>query len=294
MRASDPVRAIETNLFDAWRFLAAIPNVEYHHCSKLIRYIGGIPVPLCNSIMRANLSAEAIDVQINEALAPIRSRRLPLFWWIGPATRPLGLGTYLQREGLIPVEQIPGMAADLHTIPDHAADPSGMEIREVRDAAMLDTWIEVFRTCFEMPDVAANFFANGICSIGFHPDLSYRHYVGFWRDEPAACSSVYLGDVSAGIYNLATLPAFRGRGIGSALTRRLMRLARERGIRVSVLHSTPLGKPVYEKLGFTELCRLTVYLWEPGALPGSADGQPRLNPPESHSPQLTAEIFNDQ
>lgn len=61
MSASDPVRAIETNLFDAWRFLSAIPNVEYHHCPELIRYIGGIPFPLCNSVMRANLPAEAID-----------------------------------------------------------------------------------------------------------------------------------------------------------------------------------------------------------------------------------------
>lgn len=249
--------------------------MEYHHCPKLIRYIGGIPFPLCNSIMRANLSAEAIDVQIKEALAPINSGRLPLFWWIGPATRPVGLGKYLEQEGLRPVEHIPGMAADLHAMPDDAADPSGLEIREVRDAAMLDAWIEVLRTCFEMPDVAANFFGNGIRSIGFHPDLPYRHYVGFWRDELAACSAVYLGDVSAGIYNVATLPAFRGRGIGSALTRWPMRLAKERGIRVSVLHSTPLGKPVYEKLGFTERCRLTIYLWEPGVLPGSTDGHPR-------------------
>jgi ribosomal protein S18 acetylase RimI-like enzyme len=99
--------------------------------------------------------------------------------------------------------------------------------------------------------------------------------VGFWRDELTACSSVYLGDVSAGIYNVATLPAFRGRGIGSALTRWPMRLAKERGIRVSVLHSTPLGKPAYEKLGFTERCRLIIYLWEPGVLPGSTDGHPR-------------------
>ncbi|MHB8909625.1 MAG: GNAT family N-acetyltransferase [Syntrophales bacterium] len=272
MSASDPVRAIEANLFDAWRFLSAIPNVEYHHGPKLIRYIGGVPFPLCNSIMRANLSAGAIDVQIREALAPITSRHLPLLWWVGPATRPAGLGKYLERAGLSPVEEIPGMAADLRAMTDDAADPSGLEIREVRDAALLAQWIEVFRTCFEMPDVAAAFFGNGIRSIGFHPGFPYRHYVGFWRDEPAACSSVYLGADSAGIYNVATLPAFQGRGIGSALTRRSMHQARERGIGVSVLHATPQGRPVYERLGFTERCRLTVYLWEPGE-PGQAAAQ---------------------
>jgi ribosomal protein S18 acetylase RimI-like enzyme len=275
MSAFDPVRAIETNLFDAWRFLSAIPNVEYHRSPKLIRYIGGIPFPLCNSIMGADLSAEAIDLQIREALAPIRSRHLPLLWWTGPSTRPAGLGKYLEQEGLTPADEVPGMAADLRAVPDTAPDPSGLEIREVGNRAMLDAWITIFRTCFEMPDIAADFFGNGIRSIGFHPDFPYRHYVGFWRGEPAACSSVYLGDTSAGIYNVATLPVFRGRGIGSALTRRLMRHAGERGIRVSVLHATPSGRPVYEKLGFTELCRLTVYLWEPGASPGPTDGPPQ-------------------
>ncbi len=275
MSASDPVRAIESNLFDAWRFLSAIPNVEYHRSPELIRYIGGIPFPLCNSVMGANLSTEGIEVRIREALAPIKSRRLPLLWWIGPATRPAGLGDYLEREGLSPSEVIPGMAADLRAVPDGAADPSKLEIREVRDAALFDRWLEVFRTCFEMPVVAADFFGKGIRSIGFHHDLPYRHYVGFCGDEPAACSSVYLGDGSAGIYNVATLPAFRGRGIGSAMTRRPMRLARERGIGTGILHSSPLGTPVYEKLGFRELCRLTIYLWEPEALPGATDGHPQ-------------------
>jgi GNAT superfamily N-acetyltransferase len=276
MSASDPVRAVEENLFDAWQFLSSIPNVEYHRSPKLIRYIGGVPYPLCNSVMRANLSGEAIDVQVQEALAPIRSRHLPLLWWVGPATRPAGLGKYLEREGLSPVDDIPGMVADLRATPNDAADPPGLEIREVRDEAMLDCWIGIFRTCFEMPDVAAEFFGNGIRSIGFHPGLAYRHYVGFRRDEPAACSSAYLGSASVGIYNVATLPAFRGLGIGSAMTRRPMREARASGIGVSVLHATPLGRPVYEQLGFTERCRLTVYLWEPGAAPGSADAHPQL------------------
>jgi ribosomal protein S18 acetylase RimI-like enzyme len=139
----------------------------------------------------------------------------------------------------------------------------GLSIREVLDGDDLDAWMEVFRICFEMPDVAVDFFRNAIGHSGFHSGTPYRHYLGLWKDEPVACSSVYFGGAAAGIYNVATLPSFRGRGIGAEMTRRPMRIAREHGFGTGVLHSSSLGRPVYEKLGFREHCRLAVYLYQP-------------------------------
>lgn len=257
------VEAIEDNLIEAWEFLAGLPDVEYYKSAHFIRYIGGIPFPLCNSIMRANFSAEGLDRQIDEALAPILLRRLPLFWWIGPATRPAGLGERLAERGLRLAEEIPGMAADLHAAGGDDRGLPGLTIREVMDGDTLDTWMEVFGTAFEIPDVAVDFFRNAIGAGRFRPGVPYRHYLGLWKDEPVACSSVYFGRAAAGIYNVATLASFRGRGIGAQMTRRLVRIARERGMGTAVLHSSPLGRPVYEKLGFRERCRLSVYLHQP-------------------------------
>lgn len=259
----DLIEAIEGNLFEAWEFLSTIPGAEYHKNPQMIRYIGGIPFPLCNSIMRANFASEKIDSQIEAAMAPIIARGLPMFWWIGPVTRPSGLGEHLTEKGLTPVEDIPGMAADLQALSWKESGLPGLTIRKVGEGDTLDAWMEVFRICFEVPEVAVDFFRKALEHAGFHDGVPYRHYIGFWKGEPVACSSVYLGRSAAGIYNVATLRPFRGLGIGAQMTLLLMGVAKERGFRTGVLHASAMGLPIYEKLGFKEYCRLAVYLYQP-------------------------------
>jgi ribosomal protein S18 acetylase RimI-like enzyme len=53
------------------------------------------------------------------------------------------------------------------------------------------------------------------------------------------------------ILNVATLPAFQGRGYGSRTTTHAMREGtRHTGLSRYLLHSTAAGDPVYERIGF--------------------------------------------
>ena len=63
----------------------------------------------------------------------------------------------------------------------------------------------------------------------------------------------------AGIYDVATLPKARGRGIGSALTLAPLLDARQAGYRVGVLQSSEMGYGVYQKMGFQHLCQIENY-----------------------------------
>jgi ribosomal protein S18 acetylase RimI-like enzyme len=263
MEPNERIEAIEDNLHEAWEFLSGIPDAQFHKGPKLTRYIGGIPFPLCNSILRADFSAGALDGQIDEAMAPILSRPLPLMWWIGPVTKPAGLGRQLELKGLIQVEDAPGMAIDLAAEPQEPPGPPDLTIRELENGDDLAAWMGIFGRGFELPEVAIRFFANAIGHCGFEPETPYRHFLGLWKGEPAACSSVFFGGSAAGIYNVATLPAFRGMGIGAGMTRRPMRMARERGYALCILHSSTMGQSLYEHLGFREYCRLAVYLYQP-------------------------------
>jgi predicted acetyltransferase len=68
----------------------------------------------------------------------------------------------------------------------------------------------------------------------------------------------------AGIFAVATLAEARRRGIGTALTLVPLLEARRRGYRVSTLQATPMGFPVYRRLGFREVCRpIELHLWSP-------------------------------
>ena len=67
-------------------------------------------------------------------------------------------------------------------------------------------------------------------------------------------------DGDSGIYNVGTLEHARRRGIGSALTRRLVYDAIGRGCRTASLQSTPMAERMYAAVGFRDLGRIIEYV----------------------------------
>jgi GNAT superfamily N-acetyltransferase len=77
-------------------------------------------------------------------------------------------------------------------------------------------------------------------------------------DGVPACTgiSIVAGEW-VGVFVIATLAAFRRRGLGAALTAKLVTDAVERnGVSRALLQSSEMGKPVYESLGFE-----TIEVW---------------------------------
>ena len=81
-----------------------------------------------------------------------------------------------------------------------------------------------------------------------------------------ATGSGWVTGTTVGLYNITTLEEARGRGLGNAVTARLMDIARERGCTDAVLHASEQGRPVYERLGFTYVCDVPQYVWMPARL----------------------------
>ena len=65
------------------------------------------------------------------------------------------------------------------------------------------------------------------------------------------------------IWGIATLPDVRGQGIGRAMTLEACRWARSRGREVVSLYATPMGLPVYSRLGFRSCGTLAMYTAAP-------------------------------
>lgn len=263
MDSSVCIQAVEDNLVEAWACLSALPEVAYDRSVDRIRYIGGIDFPLCNSIMMARFPREELEERIREALEPIRIRRLPMFWWVGPETRPAGLGDALVEAGLTLSDEIPGMALALSKVGADTPTPTALTYREVRADADLDFWMEIFRSVFELPDFVCDFFRRAMKAYGLAPSAPYQHYLGCWEGRPVSCASVFFSGKTAGIYNVGTLPDFQGRGIGAAMSRYALEAARDRGLALAILHASPRGLPVYRRLGFEEYCRIRLYAWQP-------------------------------
>jgi N-acetylglutamate synthase len=79
---------------------------------------------------------------------------------------------------------------------------------------------------------------------------SVRCYVGEVAGQPVTTSlSVTLGSCT-GIFCVATVPGFRGRGFGAAVTARAVADGRAAGSAWCWLEASGMGLPVYRKLGF--------------------------------------------
>jgi ribosomal protein S18 acetylase RimI-like enzyme len=66
-----------------------------------------------------------------------------------------------------------------------------------------------------------------------------------WPPHP-----LHLEPMRGYILNVYTEPEWRGRGLAKRLTLLAMEAARERGLNLTILHATEMGKPLYAKLGF--------------------------------------------
>jgi GNAT superfamily N-acetyltransferase len=77
-------------------------------------------------------------------------------------------------------------------------------------------------------------------------------------------------------------PALRGQGLGGALTEAALQKLGELGCRSMLLAATPLGRPIYLRLGFVDAGGYTVFAGQVSANPGSvSERSPR--PPETVS-----------
>ena len=252
------VEAIEASMFGFWVHLGHSPRVELYDGPDMIRFVGDVPSPFCNNVLRPQLTADDIDTRIEETLTHFKSRNLPVRWFTSPSTRPADLGKYLEAHGLAHRVDIPGMAVDLPKLNGDLIPPSDLTIERVGDVKTLEQWIQAFTIGYGVPVSVGNFFLDGLVSLGF--ELPWRHYIGWLAGKPVACSSLLLGAGVAGIYAVATVPEARGRGIGTALTLVPLREARAMGYRIGVLGSTQMGLGVYRRLGFQEYCKFVIYL----------------------------------
>jgi GNAT superfamily N-acetyltransferase len=84
-----------------------------------------------------------------------------------------------------------------------------------------------------------------------------RYWIGYVDGAPAAVAAGGAGDGVVGIYGVATMPDARGKGYGGAVTDAAARCDPSLP---AVLQASDMGRPVYERLGFTTIAPYTLWL----------------------------------
>jgi len=255
--------AIEANLFAFFHHLANWPRVELHDAADCCWTFSDLPFPLFNSVLRARLDPEDADALIEARIRACETRRVPMLWWTGPSSEPVDLSERLQRHGFF-LEPAHGMAADLERPATEVWPDRSVTIESVRDRETLETWSRVLCLAFGAPLPFGDAFAELALAIGLGDGSPFRHFLARVNGQAVATCSLFLGAGVAGIYDVATLPDRRKRGLGGRVTRTAMHAARASGYRMAILHSSALGAGMYRMLGFRDVCPIGQHVWTPG------------------------------
>jgi GNAT superfamily N-acetyltransferase len=140
----------------------------------------------------------------------------------------------------------------------------GIELASVEEPDL--EGVEWWRDCDLVTVGRINDAAYGYEDRGFEtvigalpPDRVHTYAAGAGGDPAAVMMTVDAGEDTEVAW-VATTDAARGRGLATALMRRSLRDARDRGQRTATLQATKLGAPVYERVGFRDFGALQI--WE--------------------------------
>jgi Acetyltransferase (GNAT) family len=235
----------------------AMPNGNVKHFGGATLVRTGLPDAAFNMVFLF----ESCGSQ-NELFRGIRSSFIEALtpWEI--VTNPSGspeLTSLIQEFGLVKVEQQPGMFLD--AVPEETPKvPTGFEIKQVSDIEVIRVMLGIGMTSFgnwsgAIPEPMATALSGTM--LPARPSC----YLGYFEERPVATSIRLSAHGVAGIYFVGTLPEFRRRGFGEAMTWRAVIDGKKEGCIHCCLQASQLGRPIYERMGFRRV--IDYEIWRP-------------------------------
>lgn len=243
--------AMEANLLGHVAFVQQrVPGMTVTDHGDLVVVDSGLASDTFNKVLNLRLSTENADQRIEQTLTEVQRTGRPFTWWIGPGSRPLDLEERLRAHGFREEERELGMAIDLDKIPAAVPSPPDTVIQRVTTPAQLNDFAGVLADLSEPPDENVRRFFELGADVLLVNDCPMRLFVAYVDGVPAAVSELFAGADVAGVHMVATATAYRRRGLGMALTWKVLEEGRRLGLSTGTLQASAEGQPVYEKLGF--------------------------------------------
>ena len=251
------------NFVDFFTYLGAVPGAAREVCERFVRVSAPVPHPFYNFVYGFDARAGDLDAAIVEALAPFRVRHCPMMWIVFPALAPGSerLMARLAAAGLVSFGEYRGMAVDLSAVAEAPRPATDLMVERVADAETMRQWVEVqvacdARTHERIKEARVRYAAER----GFDPVDRQQAYLARLAGAPVGGAILHVAAGAAGVYQVATLPEARRRGVARAVTLRALSEGRARGCRLGVLHATQMAESLYRSIGFVDRSSAKVFV----------------------------------
>jgi ribosomal protein S18 acetylase RimI-like enzyme len=257
---------VRRNLHHTMRcFARATPECSVREMPGLLITDAAVESPVFNAaFLTAPIGDDPVELDRRVAMAKVyfdaRGRNWS-FWlcdeYLAPGMRGRA-ASILAARGLSGGAECPGMFAS-KLVPRKRDLPSVIAKR-VGNAETRLEFCHITTVCFRIPFETSLAIYNEPATW----KTDFTAYVGYLGDEPVATAATVNAAGAIGLYSIATLPEYQGRGIAERLTRDVITAAQPDGeSQPIVLQSTSQGDALYRRLGFREVTRISVYVARP-------------------------------
>jgi hypothetical protein len=208
----------------------------------VLRASTGLPVPPFNGVWRVGADAPAAAVldAVDEFLAGDLPWNVQL-----RAGYPALLDEELAARGLVPTASVPFMVLTDPSAAE-AAVAAGPALRHATSFVDVASVLDLLERGFGMPPV----LTRESLPIGMLFLPSTRAWLATVDGVDVSTAFEFTEGAACGVYNVATPEEHRGHGYGTTATAQAVVHAFGAGAECAYLQSSPMGRSVYEKLGF--------------------------------------------
>jgi GNAT superfamily N-acetyltransferase len=239
-------QAADANFLASFRKLVEhTPTGELRETGGVFAFTSGLPIGLFNGCV---IVAQPAGRELDEAIRWLLKSELPFHVWIREELAP-SISDVPRIHGLVEAERrYPGMV--LAPMPDVPRPAPGITLRDVTDQGSLEEHRGILIAAGAEPWDVGRLLPDRVLT---DPDVALTTVL-LDADPVGYSLAIRSGDVS-GVYNVATLPSGRRRGVGTAATWAAVAAGRRWGCRMAVLQSSEMGQSIYEAMGFRTVVR---------------------------------------
>ncbi|MGJ7913021.1 GNAT family N-acetyltransferase [Neobacillus sp. LXY-1] len=257
LQVKEVVQLTQDNMMDLMRFWSRFTNdIQVIDGENCFRVQSSLPHPLFNHILKT-ISPDNSEYFIKTLIQDYKNMHVPFLWRVWEHDTPQNLGEKLKEFGGEQIRSTSLMALDIDNFQPLSDPIPELIIKPVRNKFDSKRFTKCCSTAFEIPE----FLSETLTEIWSKQHVNLEHYVGYVNGTAVATATIFYSNGVAGIYNVATLPEFQGKGIGVEMMTAILLIAKLEGYKTAVLHSTLVGLRLYERLGFQSYGEMRQYLF---------------------------------
>lgn len=242
------------------RYPAPTADIRREEFPGIVRYLHNEPARHQGWILYTRLDAATADAAIQAQIADLGRNIGKVEWKTYDHDTPPDLRDRLLVHGFQAEEREALVVLDLEAAPAYLWEPVTVDVRRVYDAQGIDLAMQVGE---EIYGESQAWIGDELKGELLSDPQRLSVYLAYVDGELASSAWIRFHPQRrfADLWGGSTRPAFRRRGVYTALVAIRAQEARARGARFLAVDASPMSQPILEKLGFRVLTYTQPFVW---------------------------------